>query len=220
MALFLGSLPEFCNEISRVTLFFPQNSVSGASVFGVLPTLLCGCLTKPFFIFRPSTFWCVCIKHLVPFVMLIAIVDGKQNLPAVAAGCACGWSTSWSHLRRFLTVGMRRRIHRDSFSAFFMLPPGCVCSITVLRHKMDFDVSVTKYEEFWRSDFGDGRSVSVPDASYPQGESSRPTRAQSSSNFVFNSPHNILCLVGCGPRGYPVASRSCALRHLRSWHPL
>lgn len=79
LALFLGGPRDFGQEISRVTLFFPQHNISGASLFGVLPTLLCGCLTKPFFIFRPSTFWCVCIKHLVPFVMLVAIVDAFQH---------------------------------------------------------------------------------------------------------------------------------------------
>ncbi|KAL8425737.1 hypothetical protein Efla_003115 [Eimeria flavescens] len=78
-ALFLGGTRDFCEEISRVTLFFPQHTMGGTSLFGVLPTLLCGCLTKPFFVFRPSTFWSICIKHLVPFVMVISLVDGAQN---------------------------------------------------------------------------------------------------------------------------------------------
>ncbi|KAL8273837.1 hypothetical protein Esti_002160 [Eimeria stiedai] len=74
-ALFLGGMEEFGGEISRVTLFFPQHSIGGTSIFGVLPTLLCGCLTKPFFVFRPSVFWCICVKHLVPFVMIVEMVD-------------------------------------------------------------------------------------------------------------------------------------------------
>ena len=86
LALYLGGVRDLGDEVSRVTLFFPQNNVGGASVFGVLPTLFCGCLTKPFFIFRPSAFWCVCIKHLVPFVMLVAIVDCKEHAIREAHG--------------------------------------------------------------------------------------------------------------------------------------
>ncbi|XP_026191807.1 sodium- and chloride-dependent betaine transporter [Cyclospora cayetanensis] len=79
LALYLGGVQDLGNEISRVTLFFPQHTIGGTSVLGVIPTLFCGCLTKPFFIFRPSTFWCVCIKHLVPVVMLVSIVDACQH---------------------------------------------------------------------------------------------------------------------------------------------
>ncbi|CDI82783.1 transporter, putative [Eimeria praecox] len=75
LALYLGGVRDLCNEVSRVTLFFPQHNMAGASVIGLLPTLFCGCLTRPFFMFRPSTYWCVCIKHLVPFVMLVTISD-------------------------------------------------------------------------------------------------------------------------------------------------
>ncbi|CDJ68316.1 transporter, putative [Eimeria necatrix] len=79
LALYLGGVRDLCNEISRVTLFFPQHNMAGTSVIGILPTLFCGCLTRPFFIFRPSTYWCVCIKHLVPFVMLVSISDASHR---------------------------------------------------------------------------------------------------------------------------------------------
>ncbi|CDJ59225.1 transporter, putative [Eimeria maxima] len=75
LALYLGGVRDLCNEVSRVTLFFPQPNMAGTSVIGLFPTLFCGCLTRPFFMFRPSTYWCVCIKHLVPFVMLVTISD-------------------------------------------------------------------------------------------------------------------------------------------------
>ncbi|KAL8455160.1 hypothetical protein Emag_000997 [Eimeria magna] len=88
-ALFLGGMQEFGGEISRVTLFFPQHSMGGTSIFGVLPTLLCGCLTKPFFVFRPSVFWCVCVKHLVPFVMIVEMVDAILQ-----------FETKWSSMAR------------------------------------------------------------------------------------------------------------------------
>lgn len=78
LALYLGGVRELGDEVTRVTLFFPQNSVGVTSIFGALPTLLCGCLTRPFFIYRPSSFWCVCIKHVVPFVMVVTIVDATQ----------------------------------------------------------------------------------------------------------------------------------------------
>lgn len=81
LGLYLGGMRILHQEVTRVTLFAPARARSG-TMLGVLPLLLCGCLTRPFFLLRTSTYWCVCVKHLIPVVMA-ASLSGCKSFHAV-----------------------------------------------------------------------------------------------------------------------------------------